>query len=245
MSRGEDPKPRHTPDSVKEIIAKNIEPETAEEVLAALKALDGQLITTRVLDRLPGGRVEWRIHRQLGGVEIRNRAYTRGQVHGVCLTLTKIGDVIHSKVIERENPEYFKRRRARNEARAQALQNTHLLQRLAVLFNEVEELQGKARFAKKQLAVFVGEFPDLEEAIGLEGSYARSTHIGEKPMDIDVLMVGPVPGVKVLGRNGTFRNARLTRNENRIELWLGTEKERFPLVTFPVHPKDNDAEDQK
>jgi hypothetical protein len=50
----------------------------------------------------------------------------------------------------------------------------------------------------------------------------------------DTLPVGPTPGVKVLGRNGTFKGARLTREENRIELWLGTEKERYPLVSFPA-----------
>ena len=49
----------------------------------------------------------------------------------------------------------------------------------------------------------------------------------------DVLPVGPVPGVKVLGRNGTFKKARLERKDGRIELWLGTEKERYPLVSFP------------
>jgi hypothetical protein len=50
----------------------------------------------------------------------------------------------------------------------------------------------------------------------------------------DTLPVGPTPGVKVLGRNGTFKQARLTRKEHRIELWLGTAKERYPLVSFPA-----------
>jgi hypothetical protein len=50
------------------------------------------------------------------------------------------------------------------------------------------------------------------------------------------LPLGPVPGVKVLGHNGTHKHARLERKSNpeRIELWLGTEKERYPLVSFPV-----------
>jgi hypothetical protein len=49
----------------------------------------------------------------------------------------------------------------------------------------------------------------------------------------DVLPVGPVAGLRVLGRNGTFKHAQLKRKGNRIELWLGTEKERYPLVSFP------------
>jgi hypothetical protein len=48
------------------------------------------------------------------------------------------------------------------------------------------------------------------------------------------LTVGPVPGVKVLGRNGTHKHARLERKGDHIELWLGTAKERYPLVTFPM-----------
>jgi hypothetical protein len=50
----------------------------------------------------------------------------------------------------------------------------------------------------------------------------------------DGLTVGMIPGVKVLGRNGTFKHAQLKRNGDRIELWLGTEKEQFPLVSFPA-----------
>lgn len=54
----------------------------------------------------------------------------------------------------------------------------------------------------------------------------------------DGLPVGPVPGVKVLGHNGTFKRARLERKDNRIELWLGTPKERYPMVSFPP-PKES------
>src|SRR3954463_14530312 len=48
------------------------------------------------------------------------------------------------------------------------------------------------------------------------------------------LTLGPVPGVTVSGRNGSFKKAHLKLNGARIELWLGTEKERYPLITFPV-----------
>jgi hypothetical protein len=44
----------------------------------------------------------------------------------------------------------------------------------------------------------------------------------------------PVPGVRVLGQNGTHKKARLEAKNGRIDLWLGTPKERYPLVTFPM-----------
>ena len=31
-----------------------------------------------------------------------------------------------------------------------------------------------------------------------------------------------------------FKRARLERKDRHVELWLGTEKERYPLVTFPT-----------
>lgn len=50
----------------------------------------------------------------------------------------------------------------------------------------------------------------------------------------DGLVVGPVPGVHVLGRNGSYKHARLERNGDHIELWLGTPTERYPFVEFPA-----------
>jgi hypothetical protein len=152
-----------------------VEPETAEDVLAALKPLEGHAITTRVLDKLPGGRVEWRLTRELGTTELRNRAYVRGQKEGVCLTLAKHeSNVLSTAFIEQENPEYFQRRRTRNALRAKALQNIELLERIVVIFNEIEELSWKCALAKKQLAVLVSpgepfapDRYDLERAVGL------------------------------------------------------------------------------
>lgn len=61
----------------------------AEETLAALRELDGHPITPRLLDRLPGGRVEWRIVRELGRITIRNRAwYQDSRIDGVELQLS-------------------------------------------------------------------------------------------------------------------------------------------------------------
>jgi hypothetical protein len=59
----------------------------------------------------------------------------------------------------------------------------------------------------------------------------------------ETLSVGPVPGTKVLGRNGTFKKAHLTRTGDRIELWLGTPQERYPLVSIPVTKTRPDGDD--
>lgn len=170
---------KHTATSVAALIAKNVEPTTAEEVLAVLKRLDGQQITTRLLDKLPGGRVEWRLSRHLGWTEIKNRAYvSTGGEHreGVCLMLARseASVALDAAWVERENPAYFAGRRERNALRANALANKALLERVAFCMNEVEEINQKREIAKKQLAVFLehGEplSPDqydVERACGL------------------------------------------------------------------------------
>lgn len=65
---------------------------TEEEVFAALHALDGQRINERLLDHLPGGRVEWRLRTELGAIELQNRDYHRTS-EGVCLLLLAPGQV--------------------------------------------------------------------------------------------------------------------------------------------------------
>ena len=87
------------------------------------------------------------------------------------------------------------------------------------------------------------EYDDVEADVA-DGE--DSDELGEalvQHFPTDVLAVGAVPGVKVLGRNGTFKRAALKREGDRIELWLGTEKERYPLVSFksPLAPADDDC----
>lgn len=179
MPPSDEEQPKHTAATIAELIRKQIEPDLAEEVLRVLKTLDGTLITTRILDKLPGGRVEWRLARQLGWTEIKNRAYvsTGGENReGVCLVLARSEGAIplSADFVEAENPAYFAGRRQRNELRHKALHDVHLLERVAFLMNEIEDINQKRTLAKRQFAVFCEHGaplnPDqyaLERACGL------------------------------------------------------------------------------
>lgn len=171
--------PKHTATTLAALIAKDMEPQTAEEVLHALKPYDGQLITTRLLDKLPGGRVEWRLSRNYGWTEIRNRVYLSSggdRRDGVNLMLARSEASVPLSVswVEKENPAYFAGRRERNALRARAIADRALLTRLATVMNEIEDWLHKLHFSREQFATFVayGEpcSParyDLERACGL------------------------------------------------------------------------------
>lgn len=169
----------HTAESVAAIVSQHIEPNSADEVLTVLRKCDGQLITTRLLDKLPGGRVEWRLSRALGYTELRNRAYlSSGGIHrdGINLVLARgeTSEPLAANWVERENPQYFKNRRERNALRMRALNDHDLLQRVAQLFNRLEELNRARAECRAQFLLLVahGEplSPDqyvLERVCGL------------------------------------------------------------------------------
>ena len=169
----------HTAESVAAIIRQNIESEGAEAVLAILKKINGPLITTRLLDKLPGGRIEWRLSRALGWTELKNRLYINSKGanrEGICLILarTESSVPLSSDYVERENPAYFQGRRERNALRAKALADPDLLERLAKLFNKLEKVNKERAECRKEFQVFVAHGQpcapdqyDLERACGL------------------------------------------------------------------------------
>lgn len=170
---------KHTAESVAALIRQNVEPQTAEDVLDALQPLEGHDITTRILDRLPGGRVEWRLSRNLGWTELKNRAYisTGGEKReGVCLIIARSERSVPLSVafVERENPAYFAGRRERNRLRLAALRDPALLARLAALMNEIEDVNARHAALTQRFAGFVEHGQpfnpdkyDLERACGL------------------------------------------------------------------------------
>jgi|SRR5262245_9780440 len=170
---------KHTASSVASLITHEVEPDNAEHVLAALAPQHGKPITTRLLDHLPGGRVEWTLRRQYGWTEIVNRAErgTRGDTReALRLILARSETSVPLDVpwVERENANVFAGRRERNQLRSVALADEPLLTRMAFTMNEIEDLQAKLAFAKKTFAALVEHdsplHPDrytLEAACGL------------------------------------------------------------------------------
>jgi hypothetical protein len=169
----------HTADTLAALIASRIEPDAAERVLTALTAANGQLITTRLLDKLPGGRVEWRMRREMGNTSIRNRAYlqSRGDsLDALDLTLASSESSVPLDVswVEQQNSYYFAERRKRNADRAEAVQNRAMLGKLAIIMNEIVDLRHRLAVAKTAFVAFVDTgtpcYPDryeLERACGL------------------------------------------------------------------------------
>jgi hypothetical protein len=146
--------PTHTAGTLAALIERRREPDTADIVLAALRSHNGQLITTRLLDKLPGGRVEWRLARTMGWTEIVNGAYRKSQGNapdGLRLIIARSEASVPLDVawVERENPAYFAGRRERNALRDQALADPSLLTRLATVMNEIEDLRYKLTFAEQ------------------------------------------------------------------------------------------------
>lgn len=178
-SEPDDSPKRHTAKTVAEVVAAKMEPETAEEVLEVLRKCDGQLITTRLLDKLPGGRVDWRLSRNLGWTEIKNRAYANssGQSRtGICLIIARSEQSVPlvADFVEKENPAYFKGRRERNALRNIALADQELLERVAAFFNKVEDWSAQGKELHKVWAVFSAHGEplspdryDLERCCGL------------------------------------------------------------------------------
>lgn len=77
---------------------------TVEEVLGALRALDGRAVDQRLIDKLPGGRVVWRLRTELGAIELQDRDYA-ATGEGVCLLLLAPGDdlVLNYAWVERQH----------------------------------------------------------------------------------------------------------------------------------------------
>ena len=170
---------KHTLESLTRMITKKIEPPLADAVLDALKRIEGQLITTRVLDKLPGGRVEWRMSRTLGFTEIRNRSFMTSQgssLDSICLKLAKSESSVpvDAAWIERENVDHYAGRRQRNALRAKALADVGMLSRVAGIMNDIEAINEQLRVAKATLCDFTKdgaplhpERYDVEKACGL------------------------------------------------------------------------------
>src|SRR4051812_60843 len=73
---------------------------------------------------------------------------------------------------------------------------------------------------EKQTRTVASEYDDVATTLPRVDDDDALADALDKQFPNDGLPIGPCPGVRVLGRNGTFQQARLTRNEEHLELWL-------------------------
>lgn len=166
----------HTHQTVHDIIQGRWESDEPDKILEVLRQMEGKMLTTRILVKMPGGRDRWRLRREYGMTHLETWEYTRTQGNGgISLLLDWREDSfpIETAKIEERNTAYFSARRARNHTRMEAMNTKPLLDQMAAAMNHMEramqELQ-EARATFEALADYGQPFnPDqyeLERACG-------------------------------------------------------------------------------
>lgn len=168
---------RHTIHTLCEFIQSRWESDLPDKVIEALRPLQGKLITSRLLDRLPGGKDQWRMARNYGWTEIETVEYRQSHGNkGVRLILARSESSVplDITIVESENPAYFAGRRERNHARMEARNTREKLEALAAVMNRIERLKRELDTARTEFDALTehGEVfnPDryaLERVIGL------------------------------------------------------------------------------
>src|SRR5687767_1157643 len=109
----------HTRQSVSDLIQSRWESDLPDKVLDALRPLEGKAITTRLLDRLPGRKENWRLERHYGWTSLQTKGYGRDWVKedeslDIMLVRSEASMPLDLAWVEENNPAYFKGRRERN-----------------------------------------------------------------------------------------------------------------------------------
>lgn len=152
---------KHTRQSVADLIQERWESDLPDRVIEALRPFNGKAITTRLLDKLPGGRDEWRLHRNYGWTELSNMPYIRSQGSardGVRLILarTEASVPLDLPAVEVDNVAYFAARRERNHARMEARNNAELLDDMAAVLNRIECAKDELEMARDRFEYLAG-----------------------------------------------------------------------------------------
>lgn len=171
---------KHTKTTIAALIQASWESDLPDRVLDALRPFDGKPITTRLLEKLPGGKDTWTMLRNYGWTEIETRDYHRSSGNtGMRLILARSESSVPLDLafVEADNPAYFSGRRERNHARMEARNDGDRLDKLAATMNRIEYLQAELAKAQAEFNALVeyGEVfnPDryeLERACGLRES---------------------------------------------------------------------------
>jgi hypothetical protein len=169
----------HTRQSVSDLLQDRWESDLPDRILEALKPFHGKPITTRLLDKLPGGRDEWRMRREYGWTRIENMPYIR--THGrdrngvsIILARSEASVPLDLAFVEQDNVAYYLGRRERNHARMEARNDAAKLDAMASVLNRIEALNAAREAVLKdfeQLAgygeIFNPDKYELERAAGL------------------------------------------------------------------------------
>jgi hypothetical protein len=124
-----------------DLIQDQWESDLPDRILAILKTMEGKAITTRLLDKLPGGKDTWRLNRHYGWTDLQNREYNNGDYKNGCslmLARSEGAVPIDTAWIEKENTAYFDARKKRNHARMEALNTAETLDAIAIALNCAE-----------------------------------------------------------------------------------------------------------
>jgi hypothetical protein len=144
----------HTVDTLAALLATRQESDLPDQLLDALRPLQGKAITTRLLDQLPGGKAEWTLSREYGWTHLVSRVYYRTSGREglrIMLARTEASVPLDLAWVETENGAYFGARRQRNADRLAARQDVDLLNSLAAALNQVASLQGQLAEAQAVL----------------------------------------------------------------------------------------------
>lgn len=143
-----------TPHDVSEFTLAHCETDLADYVLIALRGQHRKRITTRIADKLPGGKSVWRLRRQYGMTYLENETYGHeghyANGDGLSLLLGHFTDArpLDAHTIEDLNPAYFAGRRARNHIRMETRNTRETLVQAAVAINRLSAAREALRTAE-------------------------------------------------------------------------------------------------
>lgn len=144
----------HTRQSVHDLIQSRWESDEPDKVLEALRPFDGKPITTRLLDKMPGGRERWRLRREYGMTHLETLTYLRsGGDAGTSLLFnwTEASVPLEWAQLEERNAAYFKGRRERNHARMEAMNTRETLDDIAEAMNDAEQAIEQLQLAQERI----------------------------------------------------------------------------------------------
>lgn len=133
----------HTRQSVSDFLLERTESDLPDKILECLRSYTGKAVTTRILDKLPGGKNEWRLRRQYGMTHLENNAYWRssGSAEGgisLLLAHTEASFTFDANDMVQRNAAYFSARKERNHTRMEARNDAAKLDRMAAVLNRIE-----------------------------------------------------------------------------------------------------------